>query len=55
MGQRWVVVPGTIRAIAAVDESVATHVFGSSDAVALGDWPGGDEGPGVGELRAVRR
>ena len=40
MGQRWVVMPGTIRAIAAVDDSVATRVFGSSDAVALGGWPG---------------
>jgi len=44
MGQRWVVVPGTIRAIAAVDESVATRVFGSSDAIALGGWPGATTG-----------
>src|SRR5207344_3453941 len=44
MGQRWVVMPGTIRAIAAVDDSVATRVFGSSDAVALGGWPGATTG-----------
>ncbi|MCI0634893.1 MAG: hypothetical protein L0206_13385 [Actinobacteria bacterium] len=44
MGQRWVVVPGTIRAIAAVDENVATRVFGSSDAIALGGWPGATTG-----------
>ena len=44
MGQRWVVMPGTIRAIAAVDEDVATRVFGSSDAIALGGWPGATTG-----------
>ena len=44
MGQRWVVVPGTIRAIAEVDAGVAERVFGSSDAIVLGDWPGATTG-----------
>ena len=44
MGQRWVVVPGTIRAIAEVDASVAERVFRSSDAIVLGGWPGATTG-----------
>ena len=44
MGQRWVVVPGTIRAIAKVDAGVAERVFGSSDAIVLGGWPGATTG-----------
>jgi hypothetical protein len=44
MGQRWVTVAGTIRAIAAVDAAVAARVFGSSDAIALGGWPGATTG-----------
>lgn len=44
MGQRWVVVPGTARAIAKVDTGVAERVFGSSDAIVLGDWPGATTG-----------
>jgi hypothetical protein len=44
MGQRWVTSAGTIGAIAAVDPLVADRVFGSSDAVALGGWPGATTG-----------
>lgn len=44
VGQRWVVVPGTIRAIAEVDAGVAERVFGSSDAIVLGGWPGATTG-----------
>jgi hypothetical protein len=44
MGQRWVTVTGTVRAIAAVDAAVATRVFGTSDAIALGGWPGATTG-----------
>jgi hypothetical protein len=44
MGQRWVVVTGTIRAIAAIDPDVASRVFGGSDTVALGGWPGTTNG-----------
>jgi hypothetical protein len=44
MGQRWVTSAGTIGAIAAVDPHVADRVFGSSDAVALGGWPGATTG-----------
>ena len=44
MGQRWVVVPGTIRAIAEADAGVAERIFGSSDAIVLGGWPGATTG-----------
>jgi hypothetical protein len=44
MGQRWVTVTGTIRAIAAVDPTLAARVFGTSDAIALGGWPGATTG-----------
>lgn len=44
MGQRWVTSAGTIGAIAALDPQVAERVFGSSDAVALGGWPGAATG-----------
>ena len=44
MGQRWVAVPGTIRAIAEADAGVAERVFGSSDAIVLGGWPGATKG-----------
>jgi hypothetical protein len=44
VGQRWVAVPGTIRAIAEVDAGVAELVFGSSDAIVLGGWPGATTG-----------
>jgi hypothetical protein len=44
MGQRWVTSAGTIGAIAAVDPHVADRVFGTSDAVALGGWPGATTG-----------
>ncbi|MGH2635194.1 MAG: hypothetical protein ACRDHU_03500 [Actinomycetota bacterium] len=36
--------PGTILAIAAVDAGVAKRVFGSSDAIVLGGWPGATTG-----------
>jgi hypothetical protein len=44
VGQRWIVVPGTIRAIADVDGGIAERVFGSSDAIVLGGWPGATTG-----------
>ncbi|MEX2203272.1 MAG: hypothetical protein WD965_04205 [Actinomycetota bacterium] len=44
MGQRWVTSAGTIGVIAAIDPPVADRVFGSSDAVALGGWPGATTG-----------
>ncbi|MEX2422011.1 MAG: hypothetical protein WD670_09370 [Actinomycetota bacterium] len=44
MGLRWVTATGTIRAIAAVDPTVATRIFGSSEAIALGGWPGATTG-----------
>jgi hypothetical protein len=44
MGQRWVTSASTIGAIAAVDPRVADRVFGSSEAVALGGWPGAARG-----------
>ena len=44
MGQRWVVVPGTVRAIAEVDAGVAERIFGSRDAIVLGGWPGATRG-----------
>ena len=44
MGQRWVVVAGTIRAIAEIDREVAERAFGTSDTVALGGWPGATNG-----------
>ena len=39
MGQRWVVVRGTIEAIANADPDLAKRVFETSDTVALGGWP----------------
>jgi hypothetical protein len=39
-----VAVPGTVRAIAEVDAGVAERVFGSSDAIVLGGWPGATKG-----------
>jgi hypothetical protein len=42
--QRWVTSAGTIRAIAALDADVADRIFGSTDAVALGGWPGSTSG-----------
>ena len=44
MGQRWVTATSTIRAIATVDPAVATRVFGSNDAIAIGGWPGATTG-----------
>jgi hypothetical protein len=44
VGQRWVVVPGTVRAIAEVDAGVAERIFGSTDAIVLGGWPGATTG-----------
>lgn len=44
MGQRWVTSAGSIGAIAAIEPMVADRVFGSSDAVALGGWPGATTG-----------
>jgi hypothetical protein len=44
MGQRWVTSAGTIGAIGEVDRLLADRVFGSSDAVALGGWPGATTG-----------
>lgn len=44
MGRRWVTAAGTIRAIAEVDPAVATRIFGSRDAIALGGWPGATTG-----------
>ena len=40
----WVVVRGTIEAIASVDRRVATRVFETSETVALGGWPGATNG-----------
>lgn len=42
--RRWVVVTGTIRAIAAIDPDVASRVLGTTDTVALGGWPGATNG-----------
>lgn len=44
MGRRWVVVTGTIRAIAEVAPAVASRVFETTDTVALGGWPGATNG-----------
>src|SRR5262245_54537186 len=44
MGRRWVVVRGTIEAIAALDPDLADRVFATSDTVALGGWPGATSG-----------
>jgi len=44
MGQRWVTAAGTIRAIAEIDPALAARIFGSSDAIALGGWPGATTG-----------
>ena len=35
---------GSIRAIASIDRGVADRVFGSTDAIALGGWPGATHG-----------
>ena len=37
-------VPGTIRAIAAIDPDLGARVFGSIETVALGGWPGATTG-----------
>ena len=42
--QRWVVVTGTIRAIAEIDPDVASGVFRTTETVALGGWPGATNG-----------
>jgi hypothetical protein len=44
VGQRWVVVKGTIEAIAAVDPDVASRAFANAETVALGGWPGATNG-----------
>jgi hypothetical protein len=44
MGQRWVVVRGTIEAIAAVEPDVASRLFETAATVALGSWPGATNG-----------
>jgi hypothetical protein len=44
MGRRWVTAAGTIRAIAEIDPALAARIFGSSDAIALGGWPGATTG-----------
>jgi hypothetical protein len=44
MGTRWVVVAGTIRAIAGLDPELAERAFATSDTVALGGWPGATNG-----------
>lgn len=44
MRQLWMTATGSIRAIAALDGDVADRVFGSTDAVALGGWPGATHG-----------
>jgi hypothetical protein len=40
----WMTATGSIRAIAALDRAVADRVFASTDAVALGGWPGATTG-----------
>ncbi|MGH2590102.1 MAG: hypothetical protein ACRDGW_04820 [Actinomycetota bacterium] len=40
----WITAAGTIGAIASVDAAVAGRIFGSSDAIALGGWPGARTG-----------
>ena len=44
MRMRWVVVTGTIRAVAEIDEEVAARAFGTTETVALGGWPGATNG-----------
>jgi hypothetical protein len=44
MGQVWMTAAGTIGAIASVDAAVAGRIFGSTDAIALGGWPGARTG-----------
>jgi hypothetical protein len=44
MSQLWMTATGSINAIAALDRGVADRVFGSTDAVALGGWPGATHG-----------
>jgi hypothetical protein len=52
MRARWVVVTGTIRAIAEIDADVASRAFGTADTVALGGWPGATNGRAWGSLAA---
>jgi hypothetical protein len=40
----WITAAGTIGAIASVDAAVAGFIFGSTDAIALGGWPGARTG-----------
>jgi hypothetical protein len=44
MRVRWVVVAGTIRAIAEVDPVLAERTFATSETIALGGWPGATNG-----------
>jgi len=44
MSLRWVVVRGTIEAVAAVDPDVAKRAFENRETVALGGWPGATSG-----------
>src|ERR671911_1651205 len=44
MSQLWMTATGSINAIAAADRGVADRVFGSTDAIALGGWPGATHG-----------
>ncbi|HET8526720.1 MAG TPA: hypothetical protein VFM81_08800 [Actinomycetota bacterium] len=44
MTARWVAVTGTIRAVAEIDPAVAERVFGTTETVALGGWPGATNG-----------
>lgn len=44
MRARWVVVTGTIRAVAEIDAGVAERTFGMAETVALGGWPGATNG-----------
>jgi hypothetical protein len=44
MRTRWVVVTGTIRAIAEIDPEVAERAFATDETVALGGWPGAMNG-----------
>lgn len=52
MGTRWVVVTGTIRAIAEIDPDLASRVFGTTDTIALGGWPGATNGRAWASLSA---
>jgi hypothetical protein len=44
MRTRWVVVTGTIRAIAEIDPDSAERAFATPETVALGGWPGATNG-----------